>query len=353
MIKLSNKQVLDYQEDKKDTFLLKNDRLFFDFNLNGKINSFIFDTGAPSSLINYNEKIVDKVTVGYLELPDGTKIENNLIALDTFSTHSLSIKNAVFRNIYKTVKICDDDSYDGIFGVEFFNFGRLNINFDHNYIEFLSENAFNKLKAEYIEIQNVEYDDTNYNFIFPLKINENSVLAIFDTGNNGGIYITKEAYVNLQKEKEYTKIGFVSSDVSGENKNDTLRYFYSKVYLNKKDYMQIRISSNNKIKRNLAGVKFLKNFNWILDYNNEKLYYYPRKVSADSLNVTNQMYKVMVNEKNELYISAKDITDKRFALGAVIYSINDTIINSSNVCAFQKNLNNNTDWKNVKMQTKP
>lgn len=346
--KMSDNQNIEIKNNIKDTFLLHEDRIYVNGYINNTSKSFILDTGAPSCVYNYKGKINKKVSVGELETANGEKIDNNLIAIDSYNTKSIFIQNPVFRNIINEVDKCKMTS-DGILGVEFLCYGKLFLNFDNKTIEYLDNKSFDILVKNYKEIKDVEYDDVNYHFIFPIIINNKSIKLRFDTGYNGSVFLTENDYnLNTTRANEKVKIGLVTKIIAKFN-NDTLKFYNSNIKILNDEFKNIQISTTLKLKRNLAGTSFLKRYNWILDYENHKLYYKGNEISnLESKN--DKMYKSNIIS-NKIIITAKDIKETKYKLGSQIISINNQKITENNICEMHKLLNNTADWNYLKLDT--
>lgn len=346
--KMSDNQNIEIQNSIRDTFILHEDRIYVNSYINNIKKSLILDTGAPSCVYNYNGKINKEVSVGELETPNGEKIANNLIVIDSFNTKSIFIQNPVFRRLLHETDKCKIKS-DGILGVEFLCYGKLSLNFDNNTIEYLDDKSFDVLVKNYKEIKDVAYDDLNYNFIFPVVINKKSIKLKFDTGYNGSIFLTDNDYnLNSKRPNERVKIGLVTKTVAKAN-NDTLKFYNSNINILNDEINNVQVATALKIRRNLAGTAFIKRFNWVLDYENHKMYYKVTDINNFE-NKNDKLYKSKIIA-NKIIITAKDITATQYKLGSQIVSINNQKVTESNICVMHNLLDNTSDWNKLKLDT--
>jgi hypothetical protein len=102
---------------------------------------------------------------------------------------------------------------------------------------------------------------------------------------------------------------------------------------------------------NALGFKFMKNYNWILDLKNEKVYI--KKVAEsdndtyfDKLSSVRHL-AVAVNGRLMILYSATD----DLAIGSSIKSVNGEMVNEQNICDLQQLLIDNKDnWEDIDIE---
>jgi hypothetical protein len=122
--------------------------------------------------------------------------------------------------------------------------------------------------------------------------------------------------------------------------------YYSNVPINMAGFTtnQSIISVNKELHSNILGLPFIKNFNWLIDFENEKIYAQQHSNEFDNswldkLDDINEMV-LAVNDKLMVFYSSSGIK-----IGSVIKSIDGTEITNENLCEYQNLLlKNNADW---------
>lgn len=110
----------------------------------------------------------------------------------------------------------------------------------------------------------------------------------------------------------------------------------------------ILIKSTGKIKRNLLGVGFMKNYNWILDYKKGNVY--AKKISE---NHPEYLPNKSVIENNRLFYGETYQKGKKEWLGKEIIAVKQTNVTPENVCEMQKLLNETKDWDQLYIEIQP
>ena len=230
---------------------------------------FYLDTGAPNVLFadKSNEfDITDSIKLGPLEKSNGQKIENKSIVIKKIQNGFFTIEEAVFRLIEKEN---DCLGMNGIIGCELFQDKILLIDFQDNTIQ-----AMENYRSEgYQEMKIKDFD--GYYFFVEVPVNNHTIVAKIDTGNPYGLLLKRQDFEKIQQEKSYAYF-------KRDNMVDTV--YMSRMQMNFTSSIRdsVTVLSNNLIKRNLLGVDFMKNYNWILDFKEGKIFFKPIEKKSDT-----------------------------------------------------------------------
>lgn len=325
LIKLSkiiNNQAITLKNDSIN-FNLENNRVLLQNDVN-----FMLDIGAANVLFTnklQHFKIKDSLSIGSLETPTGEKLENKALVLDSISNDLFTIKKAVFRKVDKNYCF---SSY-GFLGPETFENQTIAIDFKENKI-YKTETSNNQL-ADYEKLKVTDFD--GYFFYIEVLVNNVKIPVKLDTGNPFDLVLTdkyfkksnKDIFLSYQKGSKSTSNGL--ADLKMNNYSDS-----------------ILIKSTPKVKRNLLGVGFMKNYNWILDYKNGNVY--AKKITK---NKPKYFFNKSFIENNKLFYGETYQKEKRDWLGKEIVSVGKIKVTPENSCEMQNLINQTEDWGQLEL----
>lgn len=314
------------------SFELKNNRIL----LNNGIG-FCIDIGAPNVIFSSKDKrfnIIDSITIGSLTDVNGRNIENKNFIIEEIKNPFFIVKKGVFKSLDRDLK-CSD--MNGLIGCELFQNKIIGLDFQKNEIKNLS---FDFDFSDYKQAEIADFD--GYYFIIKLKINNQIILAKLDTGNPYDLILKKDDY---QKVKSQEYLSFFGS----REKIDTLYNSINSIEIGNSSSNEILIKSNKYIKRNLIGVGFMKNYNWIIDFKKGKVYY--KKIKENHLELATN--KVTINNDKIIYSQSNNSKQLRIDLGDEIIIINNQKVTPENICEMQALLNKTEDWGTLKLEVIP
>ncbi len=323
--------------------------------INGKTYDFIFDTGAGfvvnDSMIYKdvsNEKITD---FGFIKLPDGSFTKKKNIVLP-FSLGYAKSENTLFTQLSKYKFFCKNKYIEtaGIIGLNYINSINLNdtfvcLNFTNNSIDNFSELDLKNKLIDFSEIKSKFHYSGVYVF---LNIGGKEKKLFFDTGNAGSLILNEDFKESISKnvfETEGNNYFSFKKKIVGQNK----LYANELVKIGSQDFItNVNYSSN--ISRNNLGIKFIKAFDWILDFKHKKIYFKKNKNDIDNLF---KIYNFLTsNVNNRLLIMVKEKSQTKYNLGDEITSVNNTKITPENICEMQDLLNKTEDWNTLNIEIK-
>lgn len=321
--------------------------------INQTIDTLIFDTGASSTII-FNEKIINEG--GYIsnfkigaKLPDQSKIY--------FQEKKYSIDNNFIRSeniVLKTLNVpdrpCSEAQIKDIFGNGVFKKDEkiLNLDFEKSTVGVLNA-------AEYDSI----VKDNNY-FEIPIKVSGGVYLILdegkykgeylIDTGNSGSALITNNAEL-IDKESSEIFEGTVLFQANGKiksNSNTFINTINDFPLLDKTNMNIIHLEAHD---GNNLGLEFIKRFNWVIDFKNNRAFI---KVidSKDSEKLVLPFSYLCTIEGDKLKICTKNISDSSYNVGDEIVSIGNELISPSNICEKRNLLNQSKNWGELDVKVK-
>ena len=358
----NQKVVLETNKSQKIEF--KNGVYYLNLKVNGVSGNFLFDTGAMTSVINDDNYLnqfhltpKNYYTSYKLKGPDGVQIESNKFVSDSIKSDIINGSKNIFNHItnVKATTDClkENEPPVGIIGFDIFKRASQPILFD------ISNNEIRVLQSKY-NINGYQKLDTNISSIFgseiiiPVKINNKIIKFTLDTGFNGGVLISsKEDILSKSNLYEEFEIGFITVSKLSVSK----AFIYSNINI-ADNYLFTEptiISTISNINKNLLGINFIKQFNWIFDFNSGVVYV--KRISnsnTETLKVLEKLQITSLSFNGELLIVYKKINCyPNFHLLDKIISVNGKSVTPENICEMQDLLNKTQNWDSLKLEVIP
>ncbi len=314
---------------------------------------FILDTGAgisaliDSTVIDFKNKKIG--ILGSVKGADRKKIKNKFL--------SVSLKNNLFESDNKVltfIKMPISDcglkkNYSGILGMDVFFDKKLSIQID------FSNNKLCNISD--VQIQDL-LNDKNYHLI--KSVCKRSQIIIFvtiegkeypfklDTGYSGNIIIPYSPELKFKNTNSIELNGFLYQTASSNTYGKEI--LYEKMPVSFGDFeFETKISTSTSIKAQNIGIEFIKGFDWIIDYNNNKVY-----IKRNQNKIYNQFSRKISyyskSIKNNLLITTKEKSQTKFNLNDRIVSVNNQKVTPENICEMQDLLNKTEDWDTLKLE---
>ncbi len=347
-------------------FSIEKQQLLVNSTVHKTPTKLMFDTGSGGTVI-YDSTIYPKVDkkntihFGKARTVNGDKIKKTYIPCN--------IENELFNytNYLITpysphnLNTCADGNsktFSGILGMDFLNEliehkkdAILKLDFDNQEIDLINRDEFNNSLNQFELIESKFINKSQFKIL--LTINGISDNYLFDTGNSTGGILTKDK-VMANSLPVIELEGYIAQGVSGPfySTNNSI-YNVTPIQLNTLTD-SARIIVDDKIEQPNVGIDFIQKFNWIIDYNNRKVYVSERKLKEEySLKIKAfQDYYVAVKNR-DLRIIAKNKKANRFSVNQQITEVNGTKITSENMCDFAKEMNSQDfNWEKANIKTK-
>lgn len=322
-------------------FQILNEKMFIWTKVNGQSVKLQLDTGATQHYINDISLFQNKdgiVNSFKTTLSDNSKLSSSLCSI-RMDNNIVSGKPMTVNYINKKTNECDESK--GFFSLTNFidHEKEILLNFETNQV--VSQNMKEHSKIGYTEIS--MNADISGLIKIKLNINGNEDWFIFDTGALTTVIYTKDRLRN------YSMIRY--KVMTGDHmKLKTITTFENvPVYVGPKS-LTVDINNSEHITRQIIGILFIKHFNWILDFKNNKAYF--KKIDKEhAIKSFQQLYTCRVVNK-KLMISSKREDLEGYDIGDEILSVNGINITKDNICAFQKQLNTTKDWTTLNIRIK-
>lgn len=348
----------------KENLQIKTTQMKFDLtdrmNVNVKVDEtqsvFMFDTGASNNIVFDTTLIKDFATKERLTFLSPKDPNGKLISFYTPS--NIETEMFLFENNLVTVipfAFGNNKCYDysnllkGIIGSSFI---KKNVNkyyqLDFDKLVITNSNQIN-IDNTFKEVKSIFF---NNHFAIFLKINGFEESFIFDTGNVAfPLTIGVNSKIKPANYIEYE--GSEATVVSGQLKANTKYSNDNNILISDYNFnSSICFLDTEMKKHNNLGLEFIKNFNWIIDYENKKVYFKRNNLKTEKMDIIPQYKYLCLIEKDILIIATKLKSENKFQIGQQIVSVNNKIINSENICEMQKYLNSSSNWNDLEIVVK-
>lgn len=329
----------------------------FEAEIENNLHQLIFDTGAMASVVIDSSIIEDfsnkkMATFGSHAGADRKKKKNRIL--------TVKIKSALFESDNKIMLfsqmpkgVCSKPSaIKGIIGLDAFFENDLSLFLDFsnskicniNAIEMnsrLTDGLFKQLKSECRQ---------NQIFVF-LMIDGKEYKFKLDTGYSGNVIISYSDKLDFSKYNSMALEGALYTTIGSVTKG--MDVFYEKVPVeiaNEKASLKIAVSKS--IKAQNIGIDFIKAFDWLIDYNNNKVYVKRNQNPIESIISRKISYYAKVNQ-DKLLIVVKEKSQTKYQLGNQIISVNGQKVTTENQCELQDLLNKTDDWNSLQLEVIP
>lgn len=314
-------------------------------NFNGVEHNLFFNTGTLVTLINnakFNlkkERIFKQKNIYNLN----RKIVSVLTTykIDSVESNLFSVKDKyLYISKRENENNCSNDKQNGILG-SFFSETKneIELNYEHGFIQ-ISDKPIDKTK--YIPLES-KFSSSGMLYV-KMEVNGMSDFFLFDTGNKTSIFINKEFYKVLPKKAATLSIlTFTTNNSIVKTKFDIHQSLFK---LSDRLFFSQYVGIDSS-KESVLDLQFIKEFNWIIDSKNNKVYCKP--IDLKKLNsvytIPSRTESTGIIDDKILVICSVDNKSK-YKVGDEIVSINSQKITSENICEMQ-NLLNKTDYLNT------
>lgn len=349
LIKLTSAEEIVFKSNQmKLTF---NEGLSVEVKVDNTPEHFLFDTGADGTVVfdttlikNFSKK--ERINLFNVKDPNGQ--------VATFYTPAnIETEMYLYNNHLVTVLLgmknyCTDKYfYKGIIGSAFFkknNAQNYFFDFDNLILksskDLINEKGFSEIKSKFF----------NNHFAIYLNVNGNEEPFLFDTGNLAyPLIIGSNSKI---KPSNYTEfLGSESVVVSGKLESNS-RYSNDNEVLIGDFKMNVPICflSKKMEKYNNMGLDFIKYFNWIVDYKNNKVYVKRNNALNEKKDIIPKYNYLSMITNNQLKIISKLKSESRLNINDQIISVNSQKVTPENICEMQELLNSTNDWNSLQIE---
>ena len=317
---------------------------------------FVFDTGATAMMVN-DTMLIEKYN-SLDKLKSNARLIKKSVSIDKIAFTSSNTLYAAEKEIVVVLMAdkhpCTKKDEVGLLSTNYFTKDVkkiVNLDFESLKVKIIDESQKQQMLLDYQEIKSEFFFFGKQIKIF-LKINGTEEAFLFDTGNSAiPILIGETSNMKLNNGIEYQGTLMVGAD-HAVSIDKNIIYNNANVTIGKETIKSmVFYNQAYKSKYNNVGLSFIKNFNWILDYKNKKVYY--KQIKADFIKEVKPFRYRVYNTNDTLSIIVKLNSATTYNLGDQITSVNDVAVTTENICELQSLLNKTEDWNTLKLEVIP
>lgn len=338
-----------------ETIILNNKASLLNVKIDGFSSDFLFDTGATRSVLldstvvpNFSNKKIS--SLGAAKGADKKKIVNRLLTVK-FNSTLFESDSKVLSFIKMPSSICSQfkTSYSGILGMDVFfeNQSIMQLDFTNNKVCNINNQQLQEhlIKFKYQLLKSK--CKSSQIFVF-LTIEGKEYKFKLDTGYNGNIIMPYDDKLNFINENKIELEGSLYQTISSHTKGEELMYEKMPIVFAGQS-MQAKVNVSNTIKAQNIGIEFIKCFDWLIDYNHNKVYVKRNQNEIESNFKRKVSYYAKVKAK-KLEVVIKEKSQTKFNLGDEIISVNGQKVTAENQCELQDLLNKTDDWNTLQLE---
>lgn len=317
--------------------------------VDGKKTEMVFDLGANANLLGYIPDNIGqyKKLVGHATGIDGKRTQNIVCAVPHFETVAFKWKSAPFVVVdAKAGSVCGQQQTINVLGASILQANqRLFLNYKDGYLQFVGK-RFDL--SDYREVK-CRFGKNGLVYII-LKVNGTEHEFMFDTGNSLGMILSEADAGNMKPDYELENyvVNFKNEAIISTGKA------FKNVPVTVFPGMTVKAGmiTQSSIKASNAGLKFIKNFNWLIDAEHEKIYcrLINEKILQDApeIQLANQLAGI---SRGVLLVQGIRKNASKFHVGDRINSVQQKNITVDNMCDMLDVLNTSYNWDTLQVIT--
>jgi len=202
----------------------------------------------------------------------------------------------------------------------------------------VNEAAFQQLKSECRQ---------NQIFVF-LMIDGKEYKFKLDTGFSGNAVIPYSDQLEFSKYNAMVLEGSLYKTIGSTSFGTEA--FYENIPAEIANYeMPIKITVSTSIKAQNIGINFIKAFDWLIDYNHNKVYI-KRNQNAIESKFNRKVSYYAKADQGQLRIVVKEKSQTQYQLRDQIISVSGKKVTAENQCELQDLLNKTEDWNSLQLE---
>lgn len=328
--------------------------ILLDVELDGVKTKFMLDTGSGLSVLidstvvaNFKNK--EFGFLGSAKGADRKKIKNRFFTTQLSSELFESEKKALaYINLPSPPCSSVKRNYSGILGIDvFFNEDfLLQLDFTNKKVcninskqlsDFVRQDDYKLVKSTCKKNQifvwlNIEGHE------FPFKI---------DTGYSGGIVMPYHEQLGFTNADKVEYFGSLFQTISSFTFGSEEVYQKMPIAFGGQ-VINTKLNVSKTIKAQNIGIDFIKAFDWLIDYNNNKVYVKRNQNKIESTFNRPVSYYVKVQDE-KLVVAVKEKSQTRYQLGDQITAVNGHKVLPENICQLMDLLNKTEDWNTLSL----
>ena len=350
---MGNCKVVEKSEKVLD-FSVKDERILFVGSVNGQTDTVQFDTGVSAPIVQFvtpknagKRKFYDYPVTTVEAGTSMIGIEEIDLGFPFYDLHSYSLFY-LLENSNDCENLNNIDRYALVGSGSLLQYGNiLRMNFSDGKMELLGQD-YTIDTNEYRLVEGYFFQGIPF---VKITIDGREYECIFDTGNQAGILLKDTERIANVKDSDYAFEGSYGLAASGTTQSQKfLMAPEEKVVMSGMDCKNFVLYVEN-VSFDNVGLGFIKNFDWVLDTYNQKIYAKSRNLEY-KCPVVEAQYRTTIDDGNIVIINRLMNNNTKFSVGDIIDTVDGEAVNEENICDIQEKLATTADWSKMKISVR-
>ncbi len=326
--------------------------ILLDVEVDSVKTKFMLDTGSGLSVLIDSTVVTDfkNKEFGFLGSAKGAdrkKIKNRFFTTKLRSELFESEKKALaYINLPSAPCSPVKRNYTGILGLDvFFNEEfLLQLDFTNKQVCNINPKQFSNLVRQY-DYKLVKSSCKKNQIFVWLNIEGHEFPFKMDTGYSGSIVMPYTEELSFKNTDKVEYVGSLFQTISSFTNGSEEVYSKMPVFFGG-ELINTKLNVSTTIKAQNIGIDFIKGFDWLIDYNNNKVYVKRNQSKIESTFSRKVSYYAKVQDE-KLVVAVKEKSQTRYQLGDQITSVNRHKVLPENICQMMDLLNKTEDWSTL------
>lgn len=341
-------------------FELITNQIHCDVYSNGLKYDFLFDTGANMTIV-FNDSLQNQAKL-YGESKE-MKFAYQNSSLYKKATSDLDFQFLAVQQ--KEVRLgkfpqsskCSEINFDGLIGGGLFNH-YFNDTTKYIYSLNFSDSTITVYDTlsdvkDFISFDTVpsKFSVSRFSIFIDIKGNDKPLKFLFDTGFDYSMIISDSNIYNNISDKDsistHQKLLFLETKEGDVFNKKMMKMELCKTNFSLNNYsLKEAVFHSTIFRNNIIGIQLIKHFDWIIDFKHKVVYCRPNNLNhnmKDVFSIYHDLnYSISVHQ-NKLYINQVNEKFTKYKLGAIIKSVNGTLVTKENICEMESLVNSKPD----------
>ncbi|MEO5776513.1 MAG: hypothetical protein ABIQ27_06390 [Flavobacterium sp.] len=355
-IKQISNQKIESRTDCSSYNLVDN-KILYSAKIDGVEQIFHFDTGAnmsvltDSTITDLSQKKIGSLGTARLSNDKKVKLKTVTAKLESELFYS---ENKVFAYIEAPKSRCTPNiGFKGILGIDVFfqNDNPLHLDFNNSKICNISLSKKEELLKNGYAVVKSECESKQI-FVY-ITVDTHEYKFKLDTGFFGSLVFPSSDKSNFSKYNSVSFEGSLFRTAANKTVGEDSIFENVPISISNLELSTNIIESSSLGDNYLMGYGFLKGFDWIIDYKNNKIYI-KRNSNQFTTKISNDIFNYVAFDQNDkLFVIAKQKKLTKYNLGDQIISVNEKQVTTENICEIQDLLNKTQNWDSLKLEVIP
>ena len=353
-IKYVTNQKIDLTQQSAGVTIINNLPII-DGEFDGIKTRFLIDTGATTTFLTDSLGLSSVATKAFgtfgKSMEANRKKNPNKMLTAKVSTALFNSDNKTFLLLNKRQGHCKTAFFQGIIGMDMFFHDKMALMMDFGNSRFQNISPQELSRMVDADKYKIVKSQVRFNMIYIyLHLEGKEYRFKLDTGYTGSMIIPLSDEISFQNTNTMILEGSVYNTLTSNTSGKEILFEKMPIAFAGQTF-ETKVNVSTSIKAQNLGMAFIKGYDWIIDYNQSKVYVKRNKNKIES--TFNRKVSYYVTATNKLTIITKEHSQTKYNLGDEIITVNGEKVTPQNICEFQDLLNKTEDWNTLNLEVAP